>query len=216
MIYATTGDSYSDPPASTSDAFLAFDMATGRLAWSRQMTAGDAFNVDCGGPPDERNNCPQANGPDFDFGSSPILVELANGQRALIAGQKSGVVYALDPDKQGALFWQKQVSKGGSAGGVQWGSAVDGKKVYVAVSDVRMRPVPEGTAGAQETFFGVPFQLDPKAGGGLFALSLGKGEVVWHTPHPGCGEKLGCSPGAVGGGDRDSRRSLFGWTRRVS
>jgi polyvinyl alcohol dehydrogenase (cytochrome) len=194
MIYATTGDSYSDPPASTSDAFLAFDMATGRLAWSRQMTAGDAFNVDCGGPPDERNNCPQANGPDFDFGSSPILVELANGQRALIAGQKSGVVYALDPDKQGALFWQKQVSKGGSAGGVQWGSAVDGKKVYVAVSDVRMRPVPEGTAGAQETFFGVPFQLDPKAGGGLLALSLEKGEVLWHTPHPGCGEKPGCSP----------------------
>jgi polyvinyl alcohol dehydrogenase (cytochrome) len=216
MIYATTGDSYSDPFAHTSDVFLAFDLATGKLAWSRQMTEGDAFNVDCAAAPEQRNNCPEANGPDFDFGSSPILAELAKGQRALIAGQKSGVVYALDPDKQGELLWQKRVGKGGSAGGVQWGSAVDGKNVYVAVSDAQMRPVPEGTAGAQETFFGVSFQLDPKAGGGLFALSSEKGEVVWHTPHPGCGEKLGCSPGAVGGGDRDSRRSLFGWTRRVS
>jgi polyvinyl alcohol dehydrogenase (cytochrome) len=194
MIYVTTGDSYSDPPARTSDAFLAFDMATGKLAWWHQMTEGDAFNLDCGAPPEQRNNCPKANGPDFDFGSSPILVDLANGQRALIAGQKSGVVHALNPDKQGELFWQKRVGKGGSTGGVQWGSAVDGKNVYVAVSDVQMRPVPEGTAGAQETLFGVPFQLDPKAGGGLFALSLETGEVVWHTPHPGCGERPGCSP----------------------
>jgi polyvinyl alcohol dehydrogenase (cytochrome) len=194
MVYVTTGDSYSDPPALTSDAFLAFDSETGKLAWSRQMTAGDAYTVDCGGPAETHTNCPEANGPDFDFGSSPILVNLPTGRRALIAGQKSGMVHAIDPDNKGETLWQRRIGHGGSLGGVQWGSAVDAKNVYVALSDVHVQPVPEGTPGAQKSVFGVLFQLDPKSGGGLFALKLETGEIVWHTPHPGCGEKLGCSP----------------------
>ena len=105
----TTGDSYSDPAASTSDAFVAFDLKTGKLLWSRQTTAGDAFTVDCGLPDAMRTNCPEAKGPDFDFGSSPILVELPNGRAALIAGQKSGVVHAVDPDRNGAILWQTPV-----------------------------------------------------------------------------------------------------------
>src|SRR5262249_9241512 len=194
MVYVTTGDSYSDPPAASSDSFLAFDSVTGKLAWSRQMTSGDAFTTDCGLPPALRTNCPEANGPDFDFGSSPILVDLGGGHRALIAGQKSGVVHAIDPDRQGKLLWDRRVGKGGKMGGVQWGSAADSKNVYVALSDVAQLTVPAGTAGAQKTLFGPEMKLDPKAGGGLFALSLDKGGVVWHTPHPGCGDAPGCSP----------------------
>ena len=194
MVYVTTGDSYSDPPAITSDAFLSFDSETGKFVWSRQMTAGDAYTVDCGGPASTHTNCPEANGPDFDFGSSPILVNLSNGRRALIAGQKSGMVHALDPDRNGEILWQRRVGHGGSLGGVQWGSAVDAKNVYVALSDVHVQPVPEGTPGSQKSVFGVAFQLDPKAGGGLFALKLETGEIVWQTPHPGCGDKPGCSP----------------------
>ena len=193
-LYVTTGDSYSDPAAPTSDAFLAFDLETGKLKWSQQMTKGDAFNVNCGAPAEMRTNCPEANGPDFDFGSSPILVELGSGRRALIAGQKSGIVYALDPDKQGELLWQRRVGHGGTAGGVQWGSAADAKNVYVAVSDVAMNPVPPGTPGARDTAFGFAAQLDPKIGGGLFALKLDIGEIAWQTPHPGCGDSPGCSP----------------------
>lgn len=193
-LYVTTGDSYSDPAALTSDSFLAFDLETGKLKWSQQMTKGDAFNVSCGAPPETRTNCPEANGPDFDFGSSPILVELGSGRRALIAGQKSGMVYALDPEKQGELLWQRRVGRGGPTGGVQWGSAADAKNVYVALSDVAMKPVPPGTPGARDTAFGFAAQLDPKIGGGLFALKVGTGEIVWHTPHPGCGDSPGCSP----------------------
>ena len=194
MIYATTGDNYSDPASVTSDAFLAFEMETGKLVWSRQLTKGDAYNIDCSNPAEAQKNCPEANGPDFDFGSSPILVELGGGRRALVAGQKSGIVYAVDPDKQGEVLWQKRVGQGSVVGGVQWGSAVDAEKVYVALSDVRMRAVPAGTPGAQVGVLGAPLQLDPKTGGGLFALKLGSGETAWHTPHPGCGEKPGCSP----------------------
>jgi len=193
-VYVTTGDSYSDPAASTSDAFVAFDLKTGKLLWSRQTTAGDAFTVDCGLPAPMRTNCPEANGPDFDFGSSPILVELGNGRSALIAGQKSGVVHAVDPDRNGAILWQTRVGKGTALGGVQWGSAFDGRQVYVALSDVQPEPAQAGTPGAQPTLFGQPMRLNAQAGGGLFALNPGTGQIIWTKPHPGCGERSACSP----------------------
>jgi polyvinyl alcohol dehydrogenase (cytochrome) len=195
MLYATTGDSYSDPPAANSDAFVAFRLGNGQLAWSHQMTAGDAFNIACiGATPGVLGNCPDANGPDFDFGSSPILVQLADGKRALVAGQKSGVVYAVDPDRQGVIIWQRRLGEGGKQGGVQWGAAADAHNVYVALSDARTRPVPDSTPGAQKSSRGPKFLLNPTVGGGLFALALETGEVVWHTPHPGCGDAPGCSP----------------------
>jgi polyvinyl alcohol dehydrogenase (cytochrome) len=192
-IYVTTGDNYSDPPSDTSDAFLAFDMDTGELLWSRQMTAGDAYTVDCGSPTPV--NCPLANGPDLDFGSSAILIDVGNGRRALIAGQKSGVVHAIDPDREGAILWQRRIGRGGPLGGVQWGSATDGENVYVALSDVVPRLVAAGAPGAQKPEFGPGhFRLAPDVGGGLFALKVATGEVAWHAPHPGCGDAVGCSP----------------------
>jgi polyvinyl alcohol dehydrogenase (cytochrome) len=193
MVYVTTGDNYSDPPATTSDSFMAFDMDTGKLAWSTQITTGDAYNVNCDIPKQTQVNCPQANGPDFDFGSSPILVKLPNGHRALIAGQKSGVVSAVDPDHQGALLWQTRVGQGGSLGGVQWGSAADANHIYVAVSDVERRAAPAGSPAGRASVFGVPYELDPKAGGGLFALKLDSGQIAWHTPAPPC-TRPACSP----------------------
>jgi polyvinyl alcohol dehydrogenase (cytochrome) len=193
-VYVTTGDSYSDPAASTSDAFVAFDIKTGKLLWSRQTTAGDAFTIDCGLPEAARTNCPEANGPDFDFGSSPILIDLPGGGRALVAGQKSGVVHGIDPDRNGAILWQTRVGKGSALGGVQWGSAFDGRRVYVALSDVQPEPVPAGTSGGQPTAFGLPMRLNNRTGGGLFALNPATGAIVWNTPHPGCGERPGCSP----------------------
>jgi len=191
-IYATTGDSYSKPAQDTSDAFIAFDSATGRLKWSRQMTEGDAYNIAC--TSQYRANCPDKKGPDFDFGSSAILVALADGKRALIAGQKSGMVHALDPDHDGAILWQRRVGQGSTLGGVQWGMAVDDENLYVAVSDIGLERVAPGTPGAQKTIMGGELKMDPRQGGGLFALKLTTGEIVWHTPHPGCNEKPGCSP----------------------
>jgi polyvinyl alcohol dehydrogenase (cytochrome) len=194
VVYVTTGDSYSDPPASTSDAFIAFDLRTGKLLWSRQTTAGDAFTIDCGLPEPQRTNCPEANGPDVDFGSSPMIVNLPNGRRALVAGQKSGVVHAVDPDRGGEILWQTAIGKGGALGGVQWGTAFDGSRVYAALSDVQPEPAPPGTAGAQPSLFGPPLRLNPRVGGGLFALSPENGSIVWNTPHPGCGDRPSCSP----------------------
>jgi len=189
-VYATTGNNYTDPPSERSDAFVAFDLDTGKVLWARQTTAKDAYVAACRMV--DKTNCADSNGPDFDFGASPILVELGGGKRALLAGQKSGVVYALDPDRGGEMLWQQRVGQGGSMGGVQWGSAADGTNVYVAVSDVHRIPLPNAWAT----------DADPKQGGGMFALRLRDGVRAWHTPPAECGERPRCSPaqpGAVSG-----------------
>ena len=169
MVYVTTGEAYSEPAADTANSFVAFQMDTGKLAWWHQATKGDIYNVGCVLP--EPVNCSAGAGPDFDFGSSAILVELRNGKRALIDGQKSGFVHAVDPDHDGVLLWQKRIGRGGPLGGIQWGSATDGESIYVALSDVVPEQVPEGTPGSQRSLFGgATFRMDPRAGGGLFAL----------------------------------------------
>jgi polyvinyl alcohol dehydrogenase (cytochrome) len=158
------------------------DLDSGKILWSRQMTTSDAWNTACRML--DKTNCPESSGPDFDFGASPILVTLSNGRRALIAGQKSGVVHAVDPDKDGELIWQVRVGKGGTLGGIEWGSATDESNVYVALSDIGRIVVPGSFAT----------EADPKQGGGMFALSLEKGERLWYTPPPGCGDRKRCSP----------------------
>jgi polyvinyl alcohol dehydrogenase (cytochrome) len=193
-VYVTTGDNYSDPPTDTSDAILAFDAESGELVWSRQTTTGDAYNLAC--VRTERTNCPQANGPDFDFGSSAVLTVLPGGKRALIGAQKSGMVTAVDPDRSGEIIWQKKVGRGGRMGGVQWGVATDETTVYVAVSDLKLDAVAPGLPGAQTSPFNpkVAFLLDNTVGGGLHALNIETGEERWQTPHPGCTDVPGCSP----------------------
>lgn len=194
VLYVATGDSYSQPAASTSDAVIAFDSRTGKRLWYRQMTANDIFTIDCGLPVAMRTNCPTRAGPDFDFGASPMLVSLPNGRRALIAAQKSGMVYALDPDRAGAILWQRRVGVGGTLGGVEWGAASDARNAYVAVSDVELSVVSPGTAGAQSSGNGSPaYLLNQAAGGGLFALDLSTGRVRWHAAPSACA-KAGCSP----------------------
>jgi polyvinyl alcohol dehydrogenase (cytochrome) len=191
-LYVTTGDSYSDPAARTSDAFVAFDLETGKMLWSRQMTSGDAYNVGCGAR--DQANCPESKGPDFDFGSSPILVNLPNGKRALIAGQKSGLVHAVDPDQQGEVLWSQRIGKGGSSGGIVWGSAADTDNVYVALSDVSYKFGAPG-GDLNKTIFGAYSAPDPKAGGGMFALRLSTGARAWYTAPPGCPDaRKTCSP----------------------
>ena len=186
-LYVTTGDNYSTPATATSDAVMALDLSTGRVVWSRQMTAGDAYNSSCGDP--NGVNCPPENGPDFDFGSSPLLVRTAAGRDLVVAGQKSGMVYALDPDREGEIVWQVRVGKGGVNGGVQWGMASDGRNVYAAVSDVARIPRVKGDPADL-----LRFDLNPREGGGLTALRLDDGQKVWFALPEPCGPRSGCSP----------------------
>jgi len=158
------------------------DLDTGAIRWARQMTASDAYTSACRLP--DKTNCAESNGPDVDFGASPILITLAGGRRMLLAGQKSGVVHALDPDAGGEILWQTRIGKGGTMGGVQWGSASDGTNIYVALSDI----------GRIMLTYSTSTDADPKQGGGMFALRLSDGGQAWYTPPPGCGTRARCSP----------------------
>ena len=205
LLYVTTGDNFSSPATNMSDAVLALEIQTGRIVWFKQMTPGDIFSGVCTG-----TQCP---GPDFDFGSSVLLEKLPNGREVLLAGQKSGVVYALDPDRKGEILWQTRVGKGGTNGGVQWGMASDGQKVYAAVSDLVRKAAPG-------TVVQVGLPPDPRQGGGLTALRIGNGEKAWYAAPQPCGSKATCSPaqpqavtaipGVVFSGSVDGHLRAFG------
>jgi polyvinyl alcohol dehydrogenase (cytochrome) len=173
-VYVGTGNNYSPPATSASDSIVAFDMKTGKIRWVRQETEKDVWNASCRLPDREPAVCPDADAPDFDFGSSPVLAELQGGRQMLIAGNKSGMIWALDPNRQGKLVWEQQVGKGSTGGGVLWGIAVDGERVFV----------PNG-------FFD---PKTPEASGGMAAIGLRDGEAIWSTPNPPCGDRRPCKP----------------------
>ncbi len=185
-VYVVTGDNYSDPPTSLSDAVVALKMSTGDILWSKQFTPKDVYNSSC--QVSDKINCPDDEGPDFDFAAPAILVSLPNGRRALLLSQKSAVVFAVDPDRKGAALWQTRVGEGGVVGGIEWGSASDGRNIYVALSDIRFKV--DRKPGSNDR----TYQLDPDKGGGLFALRADNGERMWQTPPPGCNGRPGCSP----------------------
>jgi polyvinyl alcohol dehydrogenase (cytochrome) len=183
-LYVGTGNNYSSPVTQTSDAVMAFDLKTGKLLWSRQFTQGDAYNGGCSTR--GRPNCPAEDGPDFDFGQPPILVQLSNAalggrRRALVIAQKSGMVHAIDPDAEGKILWQTRAGSGGLLGGSQWGSAADNQRVYVAISDVVLHSIADPAVPG-----GSRIALDPKKGGGLHAIDLKSGSIVWSSRPATC------------------------------
>ena len=173
VLYVGTGNNYSPPATVNSDSVLAFDLATGKIKWRRQQTENDIWNGTCRRNDREAAACPDAEAPDVDFSVSPVLVT-SNGRSMLIVGNKSGMIWALDPDQQGKTVWQQQVGQGSSGGGVLWGLAVDAERVYV----------PNGYFDAKT----------PDASGGMAALNLRDGRPLWNTPNPTCGDRKLCKP----------------------
>ena len=182
MLYVATGDAYSDPAAPESDAVIALSMESGEVRWVTQTTPGDAFTVACvAEDPTARANCPDSEGPDVDYGSSPVLLTQPDGQRLLLAGQKSGVMYGMSPET-GAIQWESRIADGGALGGIEWGFATDGEVTYAALSEALVKA--------------------PGDAGGVTALRVADGTVVWHAPpiQDTCGGREGChtaQPGAV-------------------
>jgi polyvinyl alcohol dehydrogenase (cytochrome) len=165
-IYMGTGDGQSDPVPETTDAIVALDLKTGKLLWFYQAQAGDAFMGGCNGP-ERTDNCPKVNGPDQDIGNSPILRKLADGRSVIVFGMKNGTVTALNPDKKGSVIWTTQVveiPKGqehsfyANLNGVVWGGAADDQNVYYGLQS-----------------------------GGMVALKLATGDVVWRASFPKTG-----------------------------
>jgi polyvinyl alcohol dehydrogenase (cytochrome) len=167
-LYVATGNAYAEPNTKTSDAVVAFDMATGKIVWTYQPTQ-DVWVGGCKQGA-ENPNCPTQLGPDHDFSMSPVLTKRSNGSDILIVQQKSGMAYAIDPDKEGALVWQYKTSDGSGMGG-QWGAATDARQVYFSVN---------GPA---------------RSAGGMRAVNLDTGAPIWSKDAEArlCGTERGCS-----------------------
>jgi polyvinyl alcohol dehydrogenase (cytochrome) len=189
-VYVATGNGYADPPQPMTDAVVAMDLQTGRVRWVQQMTAADNWTMGCQAQNPTNPACPATLGPDHDFSASPAIATL-NGRELLVVPQKSGIAWALDPDKQGAIVWQRRVGQGSGFGG-QWGGAVDERQAYFGIAD-----------------------LQTQTPGGMRAVNLATGEIAWSMPpqKPLCGEGRTCRaaqgaavtviPGAVLSGSLD-------------
>jgi len=201
-LYVSTGNNYSAPqsvldcvaaatgnpdavracisPDDHFDSVMALNLTTGAIKWATTALPFDAWNVACIPGLGSSGNCPEPAGPDYDFGQGPALFTVRmpnNGQtRDLIgAGQKSGQYWAFDPST-GAVVWMTQVGPGGVTGGLQWGSATDGKRIYVADANSSATPwvlVQNGQA------------VGPTVTSGFWsALDAATGKIVWQTPDP--------------------------------
>jgi len=208
-LYAGTGESYSSPAGSTSDAVIAFDMENGAILWVNQATAGDAWNVAClSDYTDNPANCPEENGPDFDFAAGMILMSLADGSDMLLAGQKSGDVMGIDPDS-GLTRWRTKVGRGGVQGGIHFGMASEGERLYVPINDMIY---PEDVTRYK-------FETAPRPG--IFAIDPATGKEIWAQPaddvcpsansfcDPGISAAVTAVPGAVIAGHMDGRLRIY-------
>ena len=162
LVYITDGNAYTAPEPPTTEAVAALEIATGKRRWVKQLNSKDVWNGACM-KGQNAANCPPETGPDYDFGAAPALITAADGREMLLAGQKSGMFYALNPDS-GDVLWQVRLGRGGVYGGIEWGFSVDSRFAYVPVSD---RDVTS---------------LD--ADGSLNAVDLGTGKAVWRTAPP--------------------------------
>ena len=202
-LYIGTGENYTSPAGATSDAIIAFALEDGRKLWVNQATAGDAWNVGClSDYTDNPANCPEENGPDFDFAASPILLDVDADTQLLVAGQKSGDVLAIDPDN-GETVWRTKVGRGGVQGGVHFGMAVGEGRIYVPMNDMEY---PEDVTRYK-------FTTPPRPG--LFALDPLTGRELWASPaqsrcresdqycDPGISAAITAIPGGVIAGHLD-------------
>lgn len=207
VLYVGTGENYSRPASPTSDAIVALSLTTGAIRWVRQTISQDAWNAACTKP--GLANCPDRHGPDYDFGAPPILVNRPGQPDLILAGQKSGIIYALNPDAGGAVVWQRRVGRGGIMGGVHWGMASDGQTLYVPINDRDAWPADTAKPALP----------------GLHAVDVANGTIKWSAINkdrcekeekwvcgPGLSAAITLIPGVVFGGSLDGMLRAYSAT----
>ena len=167
VAYVSTGENTSPPATGTSNSIVAIDLATGKQKWVFQALANDVWNMSC--PISQPSGGARAPGPncffagegsvllDHDFGGGPVIWR-GKGRTLILGGQKSGDVWALD-SANGKPVWRHQFGKGTPLGGVHWGIATDGVRVFAPIADPN---VPE-----------------PLNAAGLYAVDIASGKVAW-------------------------------------
>jgi polyvinyl alcohol dehydrogenase (cytochrome) len=163
LIYFGTGESNSPPVSLNTDAIIAIGLDDGKQHWSYQATGRDIFVSGCGPhpKPTQLNCVSETVYRDVDFGASMILGQAKPGQAAVFGGQKSGAVWAMDPNT-GKVIWRQPLGTGSPLGGVHWGIAYDGATVYAPISLVGQK-LPDETVDVTTIKSGM-YALDPATG----------------------------------------------------
>ena len=185
------------------DSIIALDVRTGAIAWGARGLPSDVWSVACGlvvpgfqvGPwfPGVYGNCPNRNpataGPDHDFSQGPMLFGTnhtnrgssgdSQGGNLVGAGQKSGMFWAFNA-KTGKLAWSRQVAPGGVTGGLQWGSATDGRSIFVAAANSG----PSTNGGGVGAMPWTLMDGTTTTSGGWAALDATNGDLLWTTRDP--------------------------------
>ena len=158
VLYASTAEQYGFMDTEGPYSVIAYDLASGDVKWRKMFLPSQA----------ERDAICKSRETDcrnfFSMGTSPMLHTLRDGRDVILVGQKSGMVYGLNPDQGGAELWRVRVSEGGDLGGVMYGLGADRDAVYVPVSDVD-----------------APAPARP---GALLALDPATGKQLWKQPGP--------------------------------
>lgn len=180
LLYFGTGENYASPADENSDAIIAVDLQTGVRRWSHQIHANDAWNNSC--MYKDHPNCPSQRGLDQDIASSPMLVDMDDGKQILLGGSKSGVLTAIDPDRDGAPLWQVKVGRGSLQGGIHFGMSSEGSRIYVPIYDSLTTPL----AGT----------YDDRGFPGMHMVDANTGKLVWSGPFfDDCNGRVPCEPG---------------------
>lgn len=192
-LYVATGDAYSSPAHKATDAIVALDLDNGKIKWVAQDTENDIWIATCMRQPKD-DDC----GPDHDFGSPAMLVTV-EGRDLLVVGQKSGNVWAHDPDT-GKVIWRTPLVANTTefGGKIVWGGASDPNTAYFGlgsggVGAVALRdgeklwfndiPKAEGTdrrAGHEGPVTAIPGLVFSGGWDGMLrALNAKDGKVIW-------------------------------------
>nr|WP_213805143.1 PQQ-binding-like beta-propeller repeat protein [Granulicella sp. dw_53] len=151
------------------DSVMALDLKTGAIKWSTKLNTYDAFTLACRTMP-PGVACPSPSGPDADLtAGGPNLVNNTVG-----FGQKNGMYWALNPD-DGHIVWANLVGPGSVEGGIQWGTATDGDRIYVPISNFNNTSYLLQPSG-------------PRINWGFWSgLDAKKGKILWQTADPDAG-----------------------------
>jgi polyvinyl alcohol dehydrogenase (cytochrome) len=186
VLYVGTGNNYTRPSNDRSDAVIAMDLKSGAIKWTHQLAQDDTWNAGCAMRVDD---CPQHPGPDYDIGAGVILAKSRDGRDRLLVGLKSGIALAVDPDHSHETLWSSRVGRGSLQGGIQFGMAFDGRRLYVPISDTSS--FYDAASSARENRQG-------PSRAGLYALDPMSGQAIWSkSALNGCNQVALCDPGIL-------------------
>src|SRR5215831_14334518 len=199
LVYGTFGQPYTEPasvmachtahggftesceqPGSFVKSIVAFDLKTGEPRWSYRVQGHQPWLQACGSQPAGVTWCaPEFDGEKWDMGGSGANVmrlRMDGHWRDVVGvGGKSGVYTLLDAIT-GDFIWDSLIGPGGDQGGMEWGTAFDGTRIYASITNhhhIAYKLTQQGVLTNTTVTGGSWSALDPLTG-----------KILWQTADP--------------------------------